>query len=196
MITIDHPERDIPAVEFFDNGTQEFVTIPERHLKRMHLQLEHSLMSVAKWEGIWHESFTEQKQLNGEKLLSYIRCMTINTQKDPEIYDQLSQADLLKIVEYMQDPRSAWKVKSKGDRKPIKRNPQTAEEFYHAMIQFGVPWDCEKWHFNRLIALLDYCGTKGSQSGYGGEKKRTEKEILDMYRAMNERNRKRFKSKG
>lgn len=195
MIVITHPERVIPAIEFFDNSSQEFITIPERHLDKMNLQLEHSLMSVAKWEGIWHESFTDQAEFSGEKLLSYIHCMTINTQKDPKIYDQLSNDDLMKIIEYMEDPRSAWTINPSRAKKKGKAH-QTAEQLYFAMIQYGIPWECEKWHFNRLLALLDFCDRKGSVSGYGGQKKKTERELMEMYRAMNDKNRKRFNSKG
>jgi hypothetical protein len=65
------------------------------------------------------------------------------------------------------------------------------------MIQYGVPLDCEKWHFNRLMALLDYCDSKGgSSSGAGGPAKQSRKEILEMYRALNEKNRKKYHSKG
>lgn len=197
MITIAHPERDIPAMELFDNSTQEFITLPAQHLDRMNIQLEHSLMSVAKWEGIWHESFQEQQRIEGEKLLSYIKCMTVNAQKNPDIYHQLVREDLERIVDYMQDPKSAWEIRPQKPEPKRKRKPQTAEEIYWAMVQYGLPWDCEKWHFNRLLALLDYFDYKGSSSpGYGGQKKKSEREIMEMYRAMNERNRKRFKSNG
>lgn len=197
MIVISHPERDIPPMEFFDNRTQEFITIPAKHLEKMNLQLEHSLMSVAKWEGIWHESFTGQKQINGEKLLSYIRCMTVNPQKNPAVYEQLVNEDLAKIVGYMQDPKSAWEIRPQKPGPKKNRKPQTAEEIYWAMVQYGLPWDCEKWHFNRLLALLDYFDYKGgSNPGYGGQKKKSEREIMEIYRAMNEKNRKKYNSKG
>lgn len=195
MIYIVHQAADIPPQELFDNRTNEFISIPGRHVDDMDLRLEHSLMSVAKWEGIWHESFSEQEKLPPEKLISYIRCMTINTQRNPDIYDQLTREDRNRILAYMNDPKSAWVIK-KPEKKPRRKQPQTAEEIYWAMIQYGIPMECEKWHFNRLIALLDYCKEKGSHSGYGGQKKKSEREIMEMYRALNEKNRKRFNSKG
>lgn len=196
MLLIDHPARDIPKIEFFDNRTQEFITIEARHVGPIHLQLEHSLMSIAKWEAKWHEPFIGREDMTGDELKDYVRCMTINPQKNPEVYDDLSREDIAKIVEYMEDPHSAWVINSKKKGKKQKR-PDTIEAIYYAMIQYGIPMECEKWHFNRLIALLDYCDSKGgSTSGAGGPVKRSQKEIMEMYRAMNEKNRKKYNSRG
>ena len=198
MKVIDIPARDIPRQEFFNNATQEFVTVEERHIDPIHLQLEHSLMSISRWESKWHESFFGEENMTGEKLLDYIRCMTINPQKNPGIYDDLTQEALMDIVAYMQDQQSAWEInpKKKGKSKKSKK-PDTVESIYYAMIQYGIPPEYEKWHFNRLMALIDYCDSQGgSTSGAGGPAKKSQKEILDMYRAINEKNRKKYHSKG
>lgn len=196
MLLIDRPARKVPKREYFNNQTQEFITIEEQELKPIHLQLEHSLMSIAKWEARWQKAFIGMENISGEELLDYIRCMTINPQKDPSIYEQLTQDDLLEIVEYMQQPHSAWEIKHDKKKKKSKR-PDTVEMIYFAMIQYGIPLECEKWHFNRLMALMDFCDRKGGSSpGGGSPAKRSQKEIMEMYRAMNEKNRKRFNSKG
>lgn len=195
MLSIDHAARHIPKREYFDNQTQEFITIPEVHLAEMHLKLEHSLRSMATWESRWHKPFVGRDELNGEELLDYIRCMTTNQQKDPAIYEQLTQNDLDRIIEYMQDPYSAWEIRPQKSRKSKK--PQTVESIYYAMIQYGVPPEYENWHINRLLSLLDYCDSKGgSVSGAGGPRKKSEREIMEMYRALNEKNRKKYHSKG
>ena len=198
MKVIDRPERIVPGSEFFDNRTQTFITVEEKHIPAIHLQLEHSLMSIAKWESKWHEPFIGREGLTAEELLDYIRCMTINPQKNPDIYTDLDQNDLLEIVNYMHDGSSAWEItgtKKKGGKKS--RKPDTVEAIYYAMIQYGVPMECEKWHFNRLMALLDYCDYKGgSTSGAGGPAKKSQKEMMEMYRAMNEKARKKYNSKG
>lgn len=184
-------------MELFDNSTQEFITIPSRHIDPIHLQLEHSLMSIAKWESKWHESFFDKEEMTGEQLIDYIRCMTINPQKNPSIYLDLREEDILKIVDYMQDTYSAWPIKKKKNVKKSKKVPYTVECIYYGMIQYGIPMECEKWHFGRLAALLDYCDSKGgSAPGYGGQEKKSQREIMEMYRAMNERNRKKYNSKG
>lgn len=200
MLTIDCPARDIPKREYFDNIRQEFITIEGKHINPIHLQLEHSLMSIAKWESRWHKAFITNDNLTGEELIDYLKCMTINQQKDPDVYNNLPQEELNRIVEYMQDPYSAWEIISNKKRaKPVRRSkrPESVEMVYYAMIQYGIPMECEKWHFNRLMALIDYCDYKGgSTSGAGGPNKRSEKEIMEMYRAMNEKNRKKYHSKG
>lgn len=196
MLYIDIPARDIPRQEYFDNSIQEFITVEERHIDAIHLQLEHSLMSISKWESKWQKPFVRDENMTGEELLDYIRCMTINQQKNPKVYDDLTNEAVLQIVEYMNSPQSAWKIKPKKKwKKPNK--PEPAEMIYFAMIQYGVPIECEKWHYNRLMALLDYCDNKGGSSpGGGSPKKRSEKELMDMYRTMNEKNRKKYNSKG
>ena len=195
MLTIDHPARTTPRLEFFDNIKQEFITIEEQHLGPVYLKLEHSLMSIAKWECKWHEPFMDQEELTGEKLLDYIRCMTVNQLKDPTVYDRLTEEDLLRVIDYMQDANSAWKIHKKKQKK--KKQPTTVEEIYYAMIQYGIPPEYEQWHFNRLMALLDFCDSKGgSTPGAGGQKKKSEREIMEMYKAINERNRKKYNSKG
>lgn len=188
---------DIPRREYFNNVTQEFITVESVHIDAFHLQLEHSLMSIAKWEAKWHEPFLGKNNLSGKELLDYVRCMTINQQKNPKVYDYLTQEDLLKILEYMQDQNSAWVINPKKKGRKSNKKPDTVEMIYYGMIQYGIPMECEKWHFNRLMALMDYCDCKGgSVSGAGGPAKRSQKELMEMYRAMNEKNRKKYNSKG
>lgn len=196
MLTVDLPERVIPRREYFNNLTQEFIIIEEKRVPPIHLQLEHSLMSIAKWESKWHEPFLGREDMNGEKLLDYIRCMTINSQKDSGIYSLLPEDTVLEIIEYIHDPSSAWEInpKKKGRKS---RKATTAELIYYNMIQLGIPMECEKWHFNRLMALMDFCDCQGgSHPGGGSPQKRSQREIMEMYRAMNERNRKKYNSKG
>lgn len=195
MLSIDIPEREIPRQEYFDNSSQEFITIEPRKIPAIHLQLEHSLMSAAKWEGTWKKAFLRDEEMTEEEFLDYIRCMTINRQENPAIYKDLTREALVQISEYMNDPQSAWQIspKKKGKKK---KKPDTVEMIYYAMVQYGIPLDCEKWHFNRLMALLDYFDTNGSSPGGGSPKKRSEREIMELYRALNEKNRKKYHSKG
>ena len=202
MLPIDHPARDIPELEYFDNSTQEFIHIPARHVDAVHLQLEHSLMSIAKWESKWHTSFLSKEQMTPEEFLDYLRCMTINGQKNPEVYKNLEQEDYQKIMEYMNDPMSAIDMTAKKTKKkkPGRKTADTAEAIYFAMIQLGIPLDCEKWHFNRLSALIDYCaendGGGGGSKGAMQNRPRSQKEMMEFYHALNQKNRKKYNSKG
>ena len=201
MLSIDHPARDVPEQEYFNNLTQEFIKIPGKHIDAIHLQLEHSLMSIAKWESKWHEAFLGKDQLTPEEFLDYVRCMTINPQKNPDVYMSLSQEDFEKILTYMADPMSAIDLTAKKKkRKPGKRTMDTAEAIYFAMIQLGIPLDCEKWHFNRLSALIDYCaendGGGGGSKGAMQNRPKSQKEMMEFYHALNQKNRKKYNSKG
>ena len=155
-IIIDHPARVIPKQEYFDNRTQEFITVEEQKLEAVYLKLEHSLKSIAAWESKWHEVFLAQEELSNEKLQDYIRCMTINKPQKKEVYESLTMNDLDRIIKYMQDEQSAWVItrKKKKSRKPEKADP--AESIYYAMIQYGIPPEYENWHFNRLMALFPW----------------------------------------
>lgn len=197
MKVIEHPAKDIPERTFFDQRTNEFVRIPAMHLEPIRLQLEHSLMSMRRYEAETHRPFSSAEGLSQEELLIYIKCMTINPQKSDEVYKQLTPNDLLEIAQYIQDPRSAWEIREiPGPKKPARRNrPNTVESIYYAMIQYGIDWEAEKWHLNSLMALIDYCYRQGGTTG-GGGKSKSQKEMNQFYHAMNMANRKKYNSKG
>ena len=206
MIIISHPARIIPKQEYYDNRKEEFITVPEQKIPAIHLQLEHSLKSIGKWESTWYKSFIETKRLTPQEFIDYIRCMTMNPQKDPDIYKYLSSNDFDKIIEYMQKPQSAWQIRPKvEDPKPKKKSHKkkkkiqttSSESLWYAMIQYGLPADeCQNWHLNRLLAMLDYFDYMNDDDADGSEPKLSEHEILEHYRILNEKNRKRFNSKG
>ena len=120
MLTINHPARDVPKIEYFDNSKQEFITIEARHYEAVYLKLEHSLRSIADWESRWHMPFVGRDNMTAEELLDYIRCMTTNQIKNPDVYDGLTQEDINNIVAYMQDPCSAWEMKTPDKNKKKK----------------------------------------------------------------------------
>lgn len=197
MKVIEHPARDFPERRYFNQETNEFVIIPAMHLEPMRLQLEHSLLSMRKYEAQTHRPFNAAEGLNPDELLEYVKCMTINTQKDDKVYGQLTPNDLQEIVQYIQDASSAWEIKERVERKPQRKNlPKTVEAIYFAMIQYGIPFECEKWHLNSLLALIDYCFRNGGTGGGGSGPRKTEKEMREYWRAMNEANRKKYHSKG
>lgn len=196
MIIISHPERTIPEQKLFDQSTSTFVTVPETHLKPMNLQLEHSLRSMRNWEAEHERPFSEIEDMTTEDLVSYIRCMTINTQRDDSIYDQLSANDLVRVVKYISRANSAWKI-VQSKKKPVRRRKQnrnTVEGIYYAMIQLGIPIEpCERWHFGSLMALIDYFDKKGIG---GKERPKTMKEMQESWYRLNEANRKKYHSRG
>ncbi len=198
MYVIEHPAKDYPKREFFNNATKEFITFEAKHVDAFRLKLEHSLLSISKWEAKHHKSFFGNGgQMPVNEFVDYIRCMTINEPSDPKVYDYLTENDLKGVMEYMEDPMSAVEIKPpKNKKKPGKKQIITSETFYMAMINQGIPFECEKWHFNRLSALLDVCSKNGAQDGYNTGKPKSQREIMEMYRALNDKNRAKYHSRG
>lgn len=124
------------------------------------LQLEHSLISISKWESKWHKSFIDSDNKTDEEALDYIRCMTINQKVDERVYDSLGQENLNAIEEYINNPMSATVVntlskESKNTPTATKKEKVTSELIYYWMIKLGIPIEAEKWPINRLLKLIE-----------------------------------------
>lgn len=171
--------------ELYDESKNEFVKIKPQTLK-----LEHSLLSISKWESKWHKVFLDKSE-NGkteEEILDYIKCMTINN-VDPYTYYFLSQDDIDKIFKYIEDPMTATIVKDiEGKRSNEK---VTSEVIYYWMVSLQIPFECEKWHLNRLLTLIKICNVKNQPS-----KKMSKRQILEQNRALNAARLKKFHTKG
>lgn len=146
----------IPYTELFNETTEEFITIQETDI-----QLEHSLLSVAKWEGKHKKPFLQSEDKTSEEFLDYIRCMTITRNVDPNVYYALTESNLKDIQEYINDDHTATWFREDEDNK-TKKGPKprivTAELVYCWMIDLRMPVDIfQKWHFGRLITLIRVC---------------------------------------
>ena len=150
---------EIPKGEYWDEAKEEFL-----HTKAYTLRLEHSLISISKWESKWHISFFETK-LNPEQFLSYIKCMSLSNDVPDEAYGRLGEKEITEIIEYINDPMTASSVHEKPGTR-AGREVVTSELIYYWMTKFNIPWDCEKWHINRLIMLIRICIAKEN----GGQK--------------------------
>lgn len=170
--------------EYFNEGTQEFIVVPSAKLV-----LEHSLISVWKWESKWKKSFLNTKDLSNEELADYVRCMTIGEEADPLVYQFLSAKTLQKIQDYLNEPMTATTFKEQ--KRPRKNEIVTAELIYYWMIESGIPFECEKWHLNRLLALIRVCNIKGTSG-----KKMSKRDIMKQNTELNAARRKALGSKG
>ncbi len=147
----------IPAKELFNNQTQQFVPVKARSI-----QLEHSLLSLSKWESKWLKPFMSQEDKTREETLDYIRCMTINNDVSEETYLSLSEEHYRLIKQYIDAPMTATTF-SKEENKRHSREIITSEIVYHWMVVNQIPFECQKWHFNRLITLIRVCNLKSQQ---------------------------------
>lgn len=175
----------IPGVEFYDNAKNEFMTLGEETLI-----LEHSLISISKWEAKYHKSFLAHPEKTNEEMLDYIRCMTQNNVSQ-YAYDRLTKENYVQIKEYMENPMSATHVghisSSNGPKDTI-----TSELIYYWMVALQIPFECQYWHLNRLFALIEVCGFKNNPN----KKKLSRNDILRKNNALNAVRRSRLHSKG
>ena len=176
----------IPEGELFNEETQEFLTCKEQTI-----QLEHSLVSLSKWESKWHKSFLEHiKELTPEEAMDYVRCMTITQNVDPNVYMFLSNDNMKEINDYINNPMTATtfnEEKTSSGKKEI----ITSEVLYYDMIALNIPFECQKWHLNRLMTLIKVCDIKSQPP-----KKMGKKATINHYAALNAARRKQLNSKG
>lgn len=174
----------VPKGEFWDERKREFVYTKETTLK-----LEHSLISIAKWESKWHIPYLSSEKTN-EQALDYVRCMTLNPDVDPNVYLRLTVDDIKELKEYIEDPMTATTIKDDGSKHG---NGQiiTAELVYYWMTQFNIPIEFEKWHFNRLITLIRVCAEESNPN-----KKMSKAEAAKSMREINAARRAKYNTKG
>lgn len=147
-------EITIPGTELWDEERGEFVTIATKTIV-----LEHSLVSLSKWESKWCKPFLSKTQKTNEETVDYIKCMTITQNVDPNLYLGLTNENIEQINAYIDAPMTAtWFTEDKNT--PKGREQVTAELIYYWMIALNIPFECQKWHLNRLLTLVRVCNIK------------------------------------
>lgn len=171
--------------EGWDEEKQEFVTPKEQTL-----QLEHSLVSLSKWESKWCKAFLTKAPKTPEETLDYIRCMTLTQNVNPDVYNHITTANVEQVNDYIGAPMTATYFSE--DKKGKSNNEVvTSELIYYWMIALNIPFECQKWHLNRLLTLIRVCNIKNAPP-----KKRSTKEIMSRNAALNAARRKQFNSRG
>ena len=182
-------EITVPAGELFDSKTDSFITLG----KDTKLQLEHSLLSISKWESRWEKPFMtddgDPRQLTSEEFISYVKDMTLTKNVDPNVYFNLTAQNQREINAYINAPMTATtfsNTSTDGSKSVV-----TAEIIYWEMIELNIPFECQKWHLNRLMTLIRVCSIKR-----GKPEKMSQKEMLAQRRALNAQRRAKHHSKG
>lgn len=178
----------IPKQELWDEETEEFINIPETKL-----QLEHSLISLAKWESKWHKPFLDKKDKTDEEIQDYIRYMTLTQNVNPEIYNHIPKTVMKEIFDYIEDPMTAtWFSNNNENKKATSRKRVvTAELIYCWMITLQIPVQFEKWHLNRLLTLIRVVNAENTPP-----KKMNQRDILARNSKLNAARRAKHHSKG
>lgn len=176
---------DIPAGEFWDERRQKFI-----NTEGQTLQLEHSLVSLSKWESKWNKAFFSKREKTVEEILDYIQCMTLTPNVKPEAYASLTEANIAQIRDYISAPMTATTF-PQDKQGGHSREVTTAELIYWWMIALEIPFECQYWHLNRLLTLIRVCNIKNAPP-----KKTSRRDLTSRYAAQNAANRKRFGSRG
>lgn len=175
----------IPSAELWDEEKMEFI-----HTKEQTLQLEHSLVSLSKWESKWCKPFLSKQEKTFEETMDYIKCMTLTQNVNPEVYNYLTISNIDEINRYIDTPMTATRFQEDKTGKSS-REQITAEIIYYWMISLNIPFECQKWHLNRLLTLIRVCNIKNSPP-----RKRSMREIMSRNAALNAERRKQLHSKG
>lgn len=186
-------EITIPDRELINNKTNEIINV-----KGVTLQLEHSLISIKKWEANWHKPFLNKQDKTIEEIKDYIKCMTLNKNNiDHLVYDYMPTDAIKIIVDYIKDPMIAPLYFSNDDGTELgtgqanKREAVTAEIIYYWMIACNIPFECQKWHLNQLITLIKIINLKNAPP-----KKMDPKQEAARRRAINTQRRAKWNTKG
>ena len=183
-------EITIPAREIYDEVNNEFIEFGGQTLK-----LEHSLLSLSKWESKWNKAFLGKEKKTREETIDYIRCMTITQNVDPKVYRFLTDDNIRAVSAYIDEPMTATVFMSDKRADPgskgAYRETVTAELIYYWMIAFNIPFECQKWHLNRLLTLVKVCNVKNAPP-----KKRKKSDLIRDRHALNELRRQSLNTNG
>lgn len=177
----------VPACEFYDESTEEFIEVKEQTLL-----MEHSLISISKWEAKWKKPYLSKDKKTAAEIYDYFRCMTVNpNQVDPRVYQMLTKQNMEDIASYIDDPMTATTI-TQYESSHGKREIITSEVIYYYMIAQNIPVEFEKWHINRLLTLIRVCAIKNDPK----PKKMSKAAIAKQNRALNAARRKRLGTRG
>jgi len=175
----------VPGQELFDNAKSEFIST-----EPLVLELEHSLASLSKWESKYETPFLVAGKKTDTQVIDYIIMMILTPVSSYDFVDRLTQENLDEINAYIDSKQSATTF-GKMPEKKVKNETITAELIYYWMVSFNIPFQCETWHLNRLLSLIQVCNVKNSKP-----KKMSRQEIAARNREINEERKKKFNTSG
>lgn len=181
MMTITFPEE-----ERWDDDLQEFI-----YYKAQTLNLEHSLVSLSKWESKWNKPFLTKDPHTYEESIDYFKFMTVTPNVDPDIWKRVTAEQIKQINDYIDAPMTATWFNEKEGQGRRSNEQVTSEIIYYWMIALNIPFECQKWHLNRLLTLIRVCNIKNTPP-----KKMSKSEIMSKNKALNAARRARSGSKG
>lgn len=179
-------EIHIDGKEFWNQEKEEFV-----NTKGITLRLEHSLISISKWEAKYKRPFLSDGPKTLQETYDYIAFMSLDRNVSMTELEGITEEDYKKILDYIHDPMTATKITQNAKNKPKSNHVLTSEEIYYDMTALNIPFECEKWHLNRLITLIKIASIKNEPP-----KKMSKSEIYRQNAELNKARRAQHHSKG
>ena len=174
----------IPAAEFYDEAKEEFVQKSETSLT-----LEHSLISISKWESRWGKPFLGSDEKTEEQTFDYIRCMNVNNNTPKDVYARIQNEQMAEIQQYIDSKQTATWFREGSE--PPNREIITSEVIYYWMIELNIPFECQRWHLNRLLTLIRVINEKRKPS-----KAMSTSEIISRNKSLNAQRLKQYNTRG
>ena len=183
----------IPKSRLWNSKKEEFI-----NTKEYILSLEHSLVSISKWEAKWHKPFISDDKKTNEQTVDYIKCMTLTQNVDDHVYMALTKQNFEEIGAYIDNKMTAtWFNEPKNSQQNhIKKEVITSELIYYWMISFEIPFECQKWHLNRLLTLIKVCNAKAKAANSKKSSGVNKREILSNNAELNAARRKSLGTSG
>lgn len=175
----------VPGIELFDDERQVFITEDESVL-----ELEHSLVSLSKWEETWEKPFLGDAKKTPEEILGYVQAMCVTPDVSPEVFRRLTEENVQAINNYVDAKMTATWFSSATGSAPS-REIITSEIIYHWMFALKVPMECQNWHLSKLFTLIKVINEKRNPP-----KKMTQREIMEQNRRLNAQRRAELKTSG
>lgn len=175
----------VPGVEYFDDDKQEFISSED-----FILDLEHSLISLSKWESIWEKPYLGHDEKTDAEALSYVKMMTITPKVPEEVFDRLTSENFEEINRYINAKMTATWFRDSSNAKRS-REIITSELIYYWLFSASIPIECEQWHLNRLFTLIQVFSEKNAP-----KKKMSRAEIAQRNRELNEARRRQHNTSG
>lgn len=118
------------------------------------------------------------------------KLMNLNPSTPYAVYKRMSSKNLKAVDAYINDKYSATTIR---ESEHGRRSSEivTSELIYYWMVSLNIPFECQKWHLNRLLTLIRVCNIKNQPP-----KKRSKQDIMRENAALNAARRKKARSRG
>lgn len=176
----------IKAGQHWDSENEVFVNVPETEIR-----LEHSLRAVSKWESRHCKPFLGRREWTAGETLDYIRCMCMDEGANPAVFLSLSREQIEAVQKYIDLPMTATWFSNRNQQSANRGSAVTSELIYFWMTSYGIDWQAQDWHLNRLMTLIQVCSEKNKPA-----KKMPKNQAAARQRALNAARRRKYHTGG